>query len=181
LPQNNGAAANCNVLGAEIHEIFCYNKGVQTFREHVHVADLRPTLVYFSVAFAAIVTGVLLRFVPLGLPETVVHYGGSFLWAFMFYFLIAALLADRRPLTLALLAGVFESLVEFSRLYHRPALDAFRLTLAGALLLGRVFNPWHLLVYWVAVGLAALLDGLVIRRSSVGHPRMGRMLPGASR
>jgi len=137
---------------------------VQTFRENLRVADLRPTLVYFSLAFATIVAGVALRFAPLDLPEPIVRYGGSFLWAFMVYFLIAAVLANRRPLVLALLAGVIESLVEFSRLYHTPGLDAFRLTLAGALLLGRVFNAWHFLLYWAAVAFAALLDGFVIRR-----------------
>jgi len=137
---------------------------VQTFRENLRVADLRPTLVYFSVAFAAIVAGVALRFAPLDMPDLVVRYGGSFLWAFMVYFLIAAVLANRRPLELALFAGVLESLVEFSRLYHTPGLDAFRLTLAGALLLGRVFNAWHFLVYWSAVAIAALLDGFLIRR-----------------
>ena len=137
---------------------------MQTFRENLRVADLRPTLVYFSVAFAAIVAGVALRFAPLDMPDLVVRYGGSFLWAFMVYFLIAAVLANRRPLELALFAGVLESLVEFSRLYHTPGLDAFRLTLAGALLLGRVFNAWHFLVYWSAVAIAALLDGFLIRR-----------------
>jgi hypothetical protein len=154
---------------------------VQTFRENLHVADLRPTLVYFSIAFAAIVAGIVLRFVPLNLPEVVVRYGGSFLWAFMLYFLIAALLANRLPLTLALIAGVFESLVEFSRLYHTPSFDAFKLSLAGALLLGRVFNPWHLLLYWVAVALAALLDGKLIRRGSADRPRAGRALSSTSR
>ena len=144
---------------------------MQNFREDLRVADLRPTLVYFAVAFATIVAGVVLRFAPLDLPEMVVRYGGSFLWALMVYFLIAAFVPYRRPITLALLAGVIESLVEFSRLYHTPGLDAFRLTLAGALLLGRVFNAWHLLLYWVAVTLAAFLDGLLIRR------RKGRLRP----
>jgi hypothetical protein len=136
---------------------------VQTLRENLRVADLRPTLVYFCVAFASILAGIVLRFVPLDLPEFVVRYGGSFLWAFMVYFLIAAVLANRRPLTLALLAGVLESLIEFSRLYQAPGLDAFRLSLAGALLLGRVFNPWHLLLYWAAAAIAGLLDSLLIR------------------
>jgi len=137
---------------------------VQTFRENLRVADLRPTLVYFTVAFASIVAGVALRFAPLDLPEPIVRYGGSFLWAFMVYFLIAAVLANRHPTVLACLAGLIESLVELSRLYHTPGLDAFRLTLAGALLLGRVFNPWHFLVYWLAVAIAALLDHFLIRK-----------------
>ena len=39
------------------------------------------------------------------------------------------------------------------RLYHTPWLDGFRLTTAGALLLGRVFSLWNMLAY--AIGIAA--------------------------
>ncbi len=131
----------------------------------MQVADLRPTLIYFCVAFLTILAGVSLRFVPSNVPELLVRYGGSFLWAFMMYFLIAALQAYRRPSTLVAISGVFTTLVELSRLYHTPGFDAFRLTLAGALLLGRVFNAWHIAIYWSAVIVAALLDSLVFRRN----------------
>jgi len=53
--------------------------------------------------------------------------------------------------------------VELSRLYHSPGLDAFRLTLAGKLLLGRVFSGWHFFVYWAAIAVAALADWRFIR------------------
>jgi len=163
--QIKGAYAVSGQAGGEIHGIFLLQQGVRTLREPVQVADLRPTLVYFCVAFLAILAGVVLRFVPSHVPYAVVRYGGSFLWALMIYFLIAALQAYRRPVTLAAISGVFTTLVELSRLYHTPGLDAFRLTLAGALLLGRVFNAWHLAIYWAAVVIAALLDGLVLRRT----------------
>jgi hypothetical protein len=50
--------------------------------------------------------------------------------------------------------------VELFRLAHAPWLDAFRLTTAGALLLGRVFSPWNMLAYGVGIILAMLLDRL---------------------
>jgi hypothetical protein len=55
-------------------------------------------------------------------------------------------------------------LVESVRLYHSPGLDAFRLTLAGVLLLGRVFSWWHLVAYWAAIAVVSLLDWTLVRR-----------------
>ena len=60
---------------------------------------------------------------------------------------------EARSLDDAKAAVAVAALVELSRLAHAPALDAFRLTAAGALLLGRVFSPWNLLCY--AAGIAA--------------------------
>jgi hypothetical protein len=48
--------------------------------------------------------------------------------------------------------------VELFRLVHAPWLDAFRLTLAGALLLGRIFSAWDMLAYGVGIVLGMLLD-----------------------
>jgi hypothetical protein len=42
----------------------------------------------------------------------------------------------------------------------RPWLNAFRLTIAGALLLGRIFSPWDMLAYGAGIGLGILLDRL---------------------
>jgi hypothetical protein len=39
-------------------------------------------------------------------------------------------------------------------------LDAFRLTLAGALLLGRIFSPWDMVAYGAGIILGLLLDRL---------------------
>jgi hypothetical protein len=62
------------------------------------------------------------------------------------FFLVAGVLPrpGARALMLALLIAI---LVEAFRLVHAPWLDAFRLTLPGALPLGRVFSLWNILAY----------------------------------
>ncbi|MBZ5763041.1 DUF2809 domain-containing protein [Rhizobium sp. VS19-DR104.2] len=76
----------------------------------------------------------------LGLPFPIVKYGGSMLWGAMVYFLVAAALFKSPDRFSTGLAASIAVLVELSRLYHTPWLDAFRVTTAGALLLGRVFS-----------------------------------------
>jgi hypothetical protein len=94
----------------------------------------------------------------LGLRALIVKYGGSALWAMM-VFLLVAMTASRlsRP-GIALIAASIAVGVELFRLIHTPWLDAFRLTLPGALLLGRLFSPWDMLAYGVGIVLAMLLD-----------------------
>ena len=120
---------------------------------------MKRRLKLLALAAATIALGLGLRLVPAGLPFWVVKYGGSLLWAVMVYLLLAALLPHWRPARVGLFAGGVAAVVELSRLYHLPELDAFRLTLAGKLLLGRVFSPWHIAIYWAAIALAALIDG----------------------
>jgi hypothetical protein len=59
----------------------------------------------------------------------------------------------------ASIAGVISVGVEFFKLVHAPGLDAFRLTLAGKLVLGRFFGWWDIVAYLVAIGAVAWLDG----------------------
>jgi hypothetical protein len=113
---------------------------------------------------AVLLLGIALRFLPLGLPFALTKWGGSVLWAGMIYLLFAAFLPRRGVWTVALMAGVFATLVELSRLYHSPGLDAFRLTLAGALLLGRVFESLHFVCYWGGILAVAGLEWVLFRR-----------------
>ena len=71
--------------------------------------------------------------------------------------------AIRHGGNLAAISAAVAGLVELSRLYHSPGLDAFRLTPAGILLLGRVFDPWHFAVYWAAIALTCLADSTILR------------------
>ncbi|MDR9805090.1 ribosomal maturation YjgA family protein [Rhizobium hidalgonense] len=87
------------------------------------------------------------------LPFVVVKYGGSALWGAMVYLLVALIVARSRPAVLAIVALFIAISVELFRLYHTPWLDAFRLTTAGALLLGRIFSLWNIWAY--AIGIAA--------------------------
>jgi hypothetical protein len=63
--------------------------------------------------------------------------------------------------------------VELFRLIHAPWLDEFRLTIAGALLLGRIFSAWDILAYVVGIFLALgpdrVAERLVMTRRPASH------------
>ena len=113
-----------------------------------------------GIALGIIACGLALRLggYEIGLPYLLVKYGGSTLWGAMVYFLLGMLLPRQPLIRLAFLAVVIAALVEFSRLYHTPWLDEFRLSLAGALLLGRIFSWWNILAYAAGIALAALCE-----------------------
>lgn len=115
-----------------------------------------------AITILAIGTGLSLRLLPLGLPFWATKWGGSVLWGAMVYGLVGLVLPVPRWRILALAAGIAVA-VELFRLVHTPGLDAFRMTLAGKLLIGRVFSPLNLVAYAAGIGAAGLLDR---RRSS---------------
>jgi len=108
--------------------------------------------------------GLLCRFVPIGLPQVIVKYGGSFLWAAMVYWLVAALLPTLESIALGFIAAAVASAVEFAKQIDTPGLSAFRDTFAGKVLLGRYFSYTDIAVYLVAIACAAWLDRNVVRR-----------------
>ena len=111
-----------------------------------------------ALILGTIVTGLMVRFAALGLPPRIVKYGGSALWALMVYWILSTLLPARRPGGVVLLAGCLATAVELGKLLHTPSLDAFRHTLPGILLLGRIFNLWDIGIYWLAIVAGAILD-----------------------
>nr|WP_240535438.1 DUF2809 domain-containing protein [Rhizobium freirei] len=96
------------------------------------------------------------------LPFAVVKYGGSILWSAMVYWLFAAIFIGIRDLRIASLTCTVAVAVELFRLWHTPALDTFRLTTAGALLLGRVFSLWNIVAYAIGIAAALLLDRVLL-------------------
>jgi Protein of unknown function (DUF2809) len=98
----------------------------------------------------------------LGLPSVVVKYGGSILWGTMVFFLIAMLARHWSRWRIAATSAAIAIGVELFRLVHTPWLDGFRLTIAGALLLGRIFSPWDMLAYGAGIGVGILLDRLAM-------------------
>ena len=111
---------------------------------------------FLGFAVGLICAGLLLRLVPWGLPLAVHHYGGGFLWGAMVFALTATLRPPSwgRAATCAAASTVVVA-VELIRLYHAPGLDAFRATLAGQLLLGRIYAPWNIVVYELGIAFAA--------------------------
>jgi hypothetical protein len=131
-------------------------------------------IVRACICLAIIVSGLALRAFGfgLGLSATVVKYGGSILWGAMVFFLVAITAPRRSRRNIALISAVIALCVEMFRLVHAPWLDDFRLTLAGALLFGRIFSPWDILAYGVGIVLATVVDRLAVRlREPVLTPR----------
>ncbi len=118
-----------------------------------------------SLCLLIIVSGLALRGFGFnwGLSAFVVKYGGSLLWAAMVFFLAAMTASHASRLTVASMSAVIAVGVELFRLVHAPWLDAFRLTLPGALLLGRIFSAWNMLAYGVGIIFAVGLDRLAMR------------------
>ena len=94
----------------------------------------------------------------LGLPPFIVKYGGSLLWGTMVFLVVAIAGSNLSRRSIALISAAIAVCVELFRLVHAPWLDAFRLTLMGALLLGRIFSPWNMLAYGVGIVLGMWLD-----------------------
>lgn len=118
----------------------------------------RPLLLSLALMAVTVAAGLAIRFAPLGLPPFVVKYGGSTMWALMAYWIVSTLLPSWRLLPLVLLTGTLATAVEFVKLYRSPLLDAFRLTLPGIVLLGRIFSVWDIVAYWLAIFAGALVD-----------------------
>lgn len=126
------------------------------------IALRRSMMTRAALALVVIACGLSLRWYgfPLGLPAFVVKYGGSLLWATMVLLLVGALLPIMTRSRLAVIAMAIAVVVEFSRLVHMPWLDAFRLTTAGALLLGRIFSLWNLVAYAAGIAFGVWIDRL---------------------
>src|ERR1700744_5939636 len=122
------------------------------------------SIVRAGLCLLVVVSGLALRGFgfSLGLSAFVVKYGGSLLWAAMVFFLIAMVASHLPRLTIGLIALSIAVAVELFRRVHAPWLDAFRLTLPGALLLGRIFSPWNMLAYAVAIAFAGWLDRFAV-------------------
>ena len=134
------------------------------------IAPLRTSLIRAALALIVIACGLALRWYgfPLGLPAFVVKYGGSLLWATMVLLLVGVVLPRLTRMQIAAVAAIIAAVVEFSRLVQMPWLDAFRLTTAGALLLGRIFSLWNLVAYAAGVAFGVWIDRMTTMRGLVG-------------
>ena len=117
-------------------------------------------IVRICLCLSIIVCGLAIRRYGLGLelPPFVVKYGGSLLWGTMVFFLASIAARGQSRWSIAVISASVAVCVELFRLVHYPWLDDFRITTAGALLLGRVFSPWNMLAYGAGIVLGMLLD-----------------------
>ena len=130
-------------------------------------------LVRVGLCLSIVIAGLALRGFgsSIGLPSFVIKYGGSLLWGAMVFFLVAMAGSRLSRWRVAWVSAAIAVAVELFRLVHAPWLDAFRLTLPGALLFGRIFSPWNMLAYGAGIVLGVLLDH---GASAVAANRCGR-------
>jgi hypothetical protein len=83
---------------------------------------------------------------------------------------LAAILPKLRPHTAAAIAILIATLLELSRLIPIAPIDAFRLTFAGKILLGRYFSIKNIAAYIFAIALTAILDNCLIAPESTAKP-----------
>ena len=148
---------------------------------------LRVRTRYFALAVGTIVLGLAVHGRGGALSPVVRDVLGDALWAAMAAWLIAAAAPAHRLAWRAAAAVALCFAVEFSQLVHFPALDAFRRTTAGHLLLGSGFDRRDFAAYAAGV-LAAVLLELAIERRRPDRPvgvrprtRRTEMPPGTGR
>jgi hypothetical protein len=133
---------------------------------------MRRSIIALTLLLITIPVGLAVRLLPLGLPWFLYKYLGSTLWAAALYWFLAALLPKLRPRALAALAIVIATLLELSRLIPIAPIDAFRLTFAGKILLGRYFSFKNIAAYILAIAFTTILDNsLIAPESTNSHSR----------
>jgi hypothetical protein len=112
-----------------------------------------------------VAAGLTIRFAQLGLPHAIVKWGGSTLWAVMIYWVISTAFGSHRIVRNVILSGTVATAIEFLKLYDATWLDAFRRTLPGIILLGRIFTFRDIVAYWIAIVIAAILELVALPQS----------------
>lgn len=124
----------------------------------------RARLTYLTLAVGTIAFGLVVHLRGGVLDATTRDIAGDALWAAMMVWWAGAIAPAARPRTRALVALGICFGVEFSQLWHAPALDALRGTTAGHLVLGSGFDPRDLAAYAAGILAAMFLDHTVVRR-----------------
>jgi len=119
---------------------------------------MRRSITTLILLLITIPIGLAIRLLPLHLPWFLYKYLGSILWAIALYWFLAAILPKLRPRAVATIAILIATLLELSRLVPIAPIDAFRLTFAGKILLGRYFSVKNIAAYILAIAFTAALD-----------------------
>ncbi|MEP6733283.1 MAG: DUF2809 domain-containing protein [bacterium] len=131
---------------------------------------LRTRVGFVALALGTIAVGLAIHWRATWLPPTLRDILGDALWAMMIAWWVGGVTPRTSVTTRASVALAICWAVEFSQLYHSRALDGWRLTLLGQLVLGSGFDPRDLGAYAIGV-LAALILELTVRgrRRSTSH------------
>lgn len=119
---------------------------------------MRRRAVALGLVVLTVGTGIAWRMVPMGLSAGAWKYGGSALYGAMLYWMGVAAWPREARWKIGVGAYATSVAVECFKLVRAPGLDAFRMTLAGKLVLGRVFTSGALIAYGCGVVAVFALD-----------------------
>lgn len=114
---------------------------------------------YVAFALLTIAIGLAVHLGGAALGATARDVLGDALWGAMIAWWVGALAPQTRLALRISVAYLICVAVEISQLMHSPALDAFRATRIGHLILGSGFDPRDLVAYAIGVGIVGLLLG----------------------
>jgi len=118
----------------------------------------RPFLLSIFLILVTIGASLAIRSTLFELPQDLVKYGKSTLWAMLLYWVLSTILPTLSLFLMTSITGALATSVEVLKLYHSVYLDSFRDSLPGILTLGHTFSPWDIAVYWLAIYVAASID-----------------------
>jgi len=84
-------------------------------------------------------------------PAVLGKYPGDALWAIMVFYLVLCFKPSFQIKKAASFAFLISALDEFSQIYHSPALDHFRSTTIGHLILGSQFSWMDIIAYLIGI------------------------------
>ncbi|WP_439558418.1 DUF2809 domain-containing protein [Dyadobacter sp.] len=123
---------------------------------------LRSRLAYGLLTAGVMLAGFLSRRL-LGQYAFIKLYVGDALWAMMVFLSLAFVFCKWPTWQVAAAALGFSVCIELSQLYHAPWIDAIRQMPLGGLILGFTFVWSDLVCYAVGVGIAVMVEILLIR------------------
>lgn len=127
-------------------------------------SPLRTRVGFVALALSTIAVGLVVHWRGTWLPATLCDLLGDALWAMMIGWWIGAVAPNTRLASRAGLALAICWAVEFSQQYHAPALDGWRLTVPGQLIIGTGFDLRDLGAYALGVLATLILESTVRRR-----------------
>ncbi len=123
---------------------------------------LKPRIGWFIVICITIALGMASRHF-----KVVPLFVGDILWATMVYFIVRFLFVNKPIRFIVIASLLFSYAIEIGQLYKAPWIDGIRPTLFGHLVLGSTFNWGDMISYTAGVGLAVLVELLIMNRKTI--------------
>ena len=126
---------------------------------------MKRKVIYSVIVILTIACGIFVRKQKAFFPDWINLWLGDSLYAFMMYFIVAAVISRKPAWIKAATALVICCCIELSQLYQADWIVAARQTLPGRLVLGQGFLWSDLVAYFFGIAAAFCVDILWLQRN----------------